>query len=68
MNRHPIGNSKPNLGLITAPSLTFDALMAPFTIVGGIVGYQIIQRINQRVFEQLALILTAIAAIRLLIG
>lgn len=34
----------------------------------GILGYQIIKRINQRVFEQLALILTAIAALRLLIG
>lgn len=57
-----------NLGLITPQTLTFDAFMAPATIIGGIVGYQIIRRINQRVFEQLALVLTAIAAIRLLIG
>lgn len=57
-----------NLGLITPQTLLFDLLMAPVAILGGILGYQIIKRINQRVFEQAALVLTAIAAIRLLIG
>ena len=57
-----------NLGLISLQSLTFDLFMAPFVVLGGLVGYQILKRINQRVFEQLALILTAIAAIRLVIG
>lgn len=57
-----------NLGLITPQTLTFDLLMAPFVIVGGLAGYPILKRINQRVFEQLALIFTAIAAIRLIIG
>jgi uncharacterized membrane protein YfcA len=57
-----------NLGLITPQSLTFTLLMAPFAVIGGLVGYQILKRINQRVFEQLALILTAIAALRLVIG
>lgn len=57
-----------NLGLITPPSLTFDLFMAPFAVIGGLLGYQILKRINQRVFEQLALILTAIAAIRLILG
>lgn len=57
-----------NLGLITPQTLAFDAMMAPFVIIGGLAGYQILKRINQRVFEQLALIFTAIAAIRLIIG
>lgn len=57
-----------NLGLITPQTLTFDLMMAPFVVIGGLAGYQILKRINQRVFEQLALIFTAIAAIRLIIG
>lgn len=57
-----------NLGLITPESLTFDLMMAPFAIVGGLIGYQILKRINQRVFEQFALVFTAIAALRLIIG
>lgn len=57
-----------NLGLISPQTLTFDLFMAPFVVLGGVLGYQILKRINQRVFEQLALILTAIAAIRLVIG
>lgn len=57
-----------NLGLITVSSLTFGAMMAPFAILGGLVGYQILRRINQRLFEQLALLFTAIAALRLVLG
>ncbi len=57
-----------NLGLITPESLTFDLLMAPFAIVGGLLGYQILKRINQRVFEDVALLFTALAAVRLVIG
>lgn len=57
-----------NLGLITPQTLAFDLMMAPFVIIGGLAGYQILKRINQRVFEQLALIFTAIAAIRVIIG
>ncbi len=57
-----------NLGLITPESLTFDLMMAPFAVIGGLLGYQILKRLNQRVFEQLALGLTAIAALRLLVG
>jgi uncharacterized membrane protein YfcA len=57
-----------NLGLVTPQTLMFDLLMAPFAVLGGLVGFQILKRINQRVFEQLALALTAIAAIRLIVG
>lgn len=57
-----------NLGLITPESLYFGLLMAPFVVIGGLVGYQILKRINQRLFEQLALALTLIAAVRLIVG
>lgn len=57
-----------NLGLITPESLMFDALMAPFAILGGFAGYQILKRINQKLFEELALGLTALAAVRLMFG
>lgn len=57
-----------NLGLITWQTVTFDLMMSPFVIIGGVAGYFILKRINQRVFEQLALIFTALAAIRLIIG
>lgn len=57
-----------NLGLITPDTLRFDLLMAPFAIVGALAGYQILKRINQRLFEQLAVIFTFIAAFRLLVG
>lgn len=56
-----------NLGLITPQSLAFGALMAPFALMGGLAGYQILKRIDQRWFEQLALIFTAVAAIRLVV-
>lgn len=56
------------LGLITVETVTFDVMMAPFAVVGALVGYQILKRIDQRVFKQSALVLTALAAVRLLIG
>ena len=55
-----------NLGLITPESLTFDVMMIPFVVAGGLAGYQILKRINQRLFEQLALVLTLLAALRLM--
>ncbi len=57
-----------NLGLITPESLTFDALMAPFVILGGLAGYQLLKRLDQKLFEELALGLTALAALRLVFG
>lgn len=57
-----------NLGLITPQTLAFDALMAPFCIIGGLAGFQILKRIDQRLFENLALLFTALAALRLVIG
>lgn len=57
-----------NLGLLTPETLAFDALLAPFVILGGLAGYQIFKRLNQKLFEELALGLTALAALRLLFG
>lgn len=57
-----------SLGLITLPSLLFGAMLAPLIIIGALAGYQILLRMNQRLFEQLALLLTAVAALRLVIG
>lgn len=57
-----------NLSLITPETLQFDLMVAPFVIVGGLAGYQILKRIDQRLFEQLAIIFTLIAAVRLVVG
>ena len=57
-----------SLGLITPESLMFDLLLAPFAIIGALVGVQILKHINQRLFEELALVFTALAGIRLIIG
>jgi uncharacterized membrane protein YfcA len=57
-----------NLGLITPESLTFDVLMIPFVVIGGLAGYQILKRLNQKLFEELALGFTALAALRLIFG
>ncbi len=65
LSKTPFSSS---LGLITPQSLVFDTMMAPFAIIGGLAGYQILLRINQKLFEQLALLFTAIAALRLIIG
>jgi uncharacterized membrane protein YfcA len=54
------------LGLIDAASLSIDLLLAPFAIAGAVFGRAIIRHIDQRLFEVLALLLTAVAAVRLL--
>jgi uncharacterized membrane protein YfcA len=57
-----------SLGLITPQSLLFGAMLAPLIIIGALAGYQILKRMNQQAFEQVALILTALASVRLVIG
>ena len=56
-----------SLGLITADTLRFDALMLPFVLVGGLVGRWLLPRIPQKLFETLVLVLAALAALRLLV-
>jgi uncharacterized membrane protein YfcA len=56
-----------NLGLITVETLTFDALVAPFAILGALLGVPLLRRINQDWFQRLALLFTVIAAVRLIL-
>lgn len=53
------------LGLINAHSLPIDALLAPAVIVGAIFGRWVLHRIDQRLFERAALVLTLVAAVKL---
>jgi uncharacterized membrane protein YfcA len=54
------------LGLIYPGSLLIDLPLAPFAVGGALFGRAIIGRLNQQLFETLALVLTAVAAVRLL--
>ena len=55
------------LGLITADTLRFNALMLPFVLAGGLFGRWLLPRIPPPVFETLVLVLAALAALRLLV-
>lgn len=55
-----------SLGLITWQTLSFGLLLTPVVILGGLAGYQTLKRINQNLFEDLALGLTVVAALRLM--
>jgi hypothetical protein len=55
-----------HLGLITPTSLWMDALLVVPMTPGALLGPVLLKRMNQRVFESLAIILTLVAAIRLL--
>ena len=54
------------LGLITPASFGFNLLLAPAVLLGALVGRRLLPKINQRVFENLALGLSAVAGLRLL--
>ena len=41
-------------------------MVAPFAVIGAVIGRQIIKLIDQNLFETLAVVLTFIAALRLL--
>ena len=53
------------LGLINTPSLITDAWLVLPMLPGAFLGPVILRRINQRMFEQIALVLTVLAAVRL---
>lgn len=55
-----------NLGLITLPSLLINLQLAPAVLVGAWFGRKILVKIDQRVFENLALVLSALAGAKLL--
>ena len=54
------------LGLLTMPSLTLNLLLLPAVALGALAGPWVVRRIDQSVFEQTALILAALAAVKLL--
>jgi uncharacterized protein len=54
-----------NLGLITADSFGFNLLLAPAVLLGAFMGRRLLPKINQRLFENLALGLSTAAGLRL---
>lgn len=54
------------LGLITRESVTFNLLLAPAVIAGALVGRWVLPRVDQTLFENLALALSAAAGVKLL--
>ena len=57
-----------NLGLITTDSAQFDLLLAPAVIAGAFAGRALLPRVNQRLFENLALALSAVSGLKMLLG
>jgi len=55
-----------NLGLINAASFSINLWLAPAVLVGALLGRKILVKINQRLFENVALVLSAAAGVRLL--
>ncbi|MDO8542429.1 MAG: sulfite exporter TauE/SafE family protein [Opitutaceae bacterium] len=57
-----------DLGLINGASFTLNLLLAPAVLAGTWLGGKLLLRINQRVFENLALGLAALAGLKLVVG
>lgn len=55
-----------NLGIINASSLLANACLAPFAIGGALWGRTILPKINQGLFENVALVFTIVAGLKLL--
>jgi uncharacterized protein len=55
------------LGLITPQSFEFNLLLAPAVLLGALAGRWLLIRINQRLFEQLVLSLSAVAGFLLIL-
>jgi uncharacterized protein len=56
-----------DLGLITVQSFSVNLLLAPAVLLGAFAGRWLLVRVNQNLFEQLVLILSAIGGILLLL-
>jgi uncharacterized protein len=54
------------LGLINPASLTLNLYLLPAVALGALLGRPVVQRVNQKLFENAALFLAAAAALRLL--
>ncbi len=55
-----------HLGLITPASLGLVVQLAPFAVAGALCGRMLLRHIDQKLFENAALVLTVIAGLRLL--
>jgi uncharacterized protein len=56
-----------DLGLITAQSFEFNLMLAPAVLLGALAGRWLLIRINQQLFEDLVLALSAIAGVLLIV-
>jgi uncharacterized membrane protein YfcA len=56
-----------HLGLITPHSLLLDSILLIPLLPGALLGPVILRRLNQKAFERMVLILTALAAVRLVL-
>ncbi|HEX2860035.1 MAG TPA: sulfite exporter TauE/SafE family protein [Lacunisphaera sp.] len=55
------------LGLINAPSLMLNLYLLPAVALGALLGRPVVERVNQKLFENLALALAAVATVKLLV-
>jgi uncharacterized membrane protein YfcA len=55
------------LGLIDGPSLLLDAALVAFVVPGALLGKWAVNRINQRLFEQLVIAATVVGGLQLLL-
>jgi uncharacterized membrane protein YfcA len=55
-----------HLGLINAESFAINLWLAPIVIAGAWFGRKLVLRIDQRVFENIALVLSVVAGLKLL--
>jgi uncharacterized membrane protein YfcA len=56
-----------DLGLITTQSFSFNLMLAPAVLLGALAGRWLLKHVNQKLFEQLVLLLSAIGGILLIV-
>jgi uncharacterized membrane protein YfcA len=56
-----------DLGLITTQSFSFNLTLAPAVLLGALAGRWLLKKVNQNLFEQLVLLLSAIGVILLIL-
>jgi|UniRef100_UPI0040493A3A uncharacterized protein len=55
-----------HLGLVSAESFTGNLMLLPAVLLGTLIGWLVLRKINQKVFETLALLLSFVAGLNLL--
>ncbi|WP_309068535.1 sulfite exporter TauE/SafE family protein [Microbacterium sp.] len=56
------------LGIIDVPTLLMDLLLVPGVVVGAFIGRALLDRMDQRAFERIVIVLTIAGALYLLLG